>query len=255
MFDRLFTFGCSFTQYWRWPTWADALGRQADFYENWGLCGAGNSYILYSLMECHQRRQIKAGDTVMIMWTNTSREDRYVGNRWLEGGNIYWTAGSELPQDYVKKFTSERGFLIRDLAQIAAVRHFLESRGCDYRFMSMVPLSTTNENSGLGSNPADYLGEDQDVRTLYQDITRDILPSVYEQLFKCNWQSRLGIPDANDHGRRDFHPTPAEHVEYIDQVLPGWIKDASRQWMADCDSLARNNQLNWQQPNRPPQRL
>ena len=40
---RLFTFGCSFTQYW-WPTWADILGYQHDFYENWGRCGAWWDY-------------------------------------------------------------------------------------------------------------------------------------------------------------------------------------------------------------------
>lgn len=252
--DRLFTFGCSFTQYWRWPTWADALGKQSSFYENWGLCGAGNSYILYSLMECHQRHRLTSNDTVMIMWTNTSREDRYLKNRWIEGGNVYWSAGSTLPKDYVKYFTCERGFLIRDMANIAAAKHFLEHIGCNWKFMSMVPLSVTNESTGLGFNPNDTVTDDQDVRNLYQDVLNVIHPSVYTTLFHNNWTSRPGIPDSYDPSRRDFHPTPIEHVEYINTIFPDSLTDSVISWMTECDTQVRNNVLNWKSPNRP-QRL
>jgi hypothetical protein len=251
MINRLFTIGCSFTQYWRWPTWADALGQQANFYENWGLCGAGNSYILYSLMECHQRRQLTSTDTVMIMWTNTSREDRYLQGRWQEGGNVYWSAGSTLPKDYVKNFTCERGYLIRDMANIAAAKHFLEYVGCDWKFMSMVPLGKSNDENELGSNPDDSITDDQDVRNLYRDCLDVIAPNVYETVFDSNWFSGNGIPDSNNSSRRDFHPTPAEHVKYIDKIYPGLLTDVSKQWMYQCDAQARQNTLNWQQPNRP----
>jgi hypothetical protein len=251
MFNRLFTIGCSFTQYWRWPTWADALGRQSEFYENWGLCGAGNSYILYSLMECHQRHRLTAADTVMIMWTNTSREDRYLQGRWQEGGNVYWSAGSTLPKDYVKNFTCERGYLIRDMANIAAAKHFLEHIGCDWKFMSMVPLGKSNNENDLGSNPDDLITDDQDVRNLYKDCLDAIAPNVYEALFDSNWFSGNGIPDSYDPSRRDFHPTPTEHVEYMDKTYPGLLIDSSKQWMYQCDKQARDNTLNWQQPNRP----
>ena len=139
--SRLFTFGCSFTQYWRWPTWADALGQEFEKFQNWGLCGAGNSYILWSLIECNQRNQLGPDDEVWIMWTNTSREDHYVKDRWLEGGNVYWSAGSELPAEYVKKFACERGYLIRDMANMAAARQLLDHWGCKYRFLSMVPFT------------------------------------------------------------------------------------------------------------------
>ena len=188
--SRLFTFGCSFTQYWRWPTWADALGREYDHFENWGLCGAGNSYILWSLIECNQRCHLGPDDTVWIMWTNTSREDRYVDRRWLEGGNVYWTAGSGLPAEYVKKFACERGYLIRDMANISAAQQLLEKWNCQTKFLSMVPLRSTNEEAGLGNNPNDQPGPDQDVRTLYQDVLNSINPSVFETVFHGDWGSR-----------------------------------------------------------------
>jgi hypothetical protein len=252
---RLFTFGCSFTQYWRWPTWADALGRQYDWFENWGLSGAGNSYILYSLMECHKRHVIGSTDTVYIMWTNTSREDRYVGNRWIEGGNVYWLIGNPLGEDYVKRFACERGYLIRDLAVIAAVQNLLDAWQCDHRFFSMVPLVNINHDVGLGENPEIGVGDLQDVRDLYQDALSRIGPSVYDIIFHGDWNSRPGIPDKNNSTMRDFHPTPREHTEYIDSVMPGVMLPDTREWMAHTEDMIRNQTLTWNQPNRPTVRL
>ena len=83
MRNRLFTFGCSFTEY-RWPTWANILGQNFDQFENWGQPGGGNTFILNSLMECINRNIIQANDTVIIMWTSIGREDRWVkGRGWV----------------------------------------------------------------------------------------------------------------------------------------------------------------------------
>lgn len=249
---RLFTFGCSFTQYWRWPTWADALGKQYDFFENWGICGSGNSLILYSLIECNQRNGLSPGDDVYVMWTNTSREDRYVRDRWLEGGNVYWGAGNTLPEEYIKKFACERGYLIRDLANITAAKHLLEKWGCKWKFMSMVPLTRTNEQNQLGSNfDAD---DDMDVRDLYKDTLSVIEPSVFEVVFDGRWFSGTGIPDSYDPRRRDFHPTPVEHIRYLDHVFPDLLDRFSVDWMHCVQEQILDGSFRWDEPNRP-QRL
>lgn len=250
---RLFTFGCSFTQYWRWPTWADYVGQGFDFYENWGLCGAGNSYILYSLMECHRRHRLNSHDKVLVMWTNTSREDRYVKNRWLEGGNVYW--GTDLGNDYLRRFACERGYLIRDLAVIAATKDLLEHWGCDWQWFSMIPFGKTNSDNQLGENPALPPQQDQDVRDLYHDVFDKMAPSVLDVVFGGSWFSGSGIKDSYDPSRRDFHPTPLEHVRYIDTVAPHLSVPHARQWMQDCEEKARAGMLRWSQPNRPQSRL
>jgi hypothetical protein len=69
-----FAFGCSFTNY-SWPTWADMIGKEFESYENWGKSGGGNQFIFNSLMECVVKNKISKDDTVIIMWTNISRED------------------------------------------------------------------------------------------------------------------------------------------------------------------------------------
>lgn len=249
--SRLFTFGCSFTQYWRWPTWADALGREFDFFENWGLCGAGNSYILWSLIECNQKNRLGPNDQIWIMWSNTSREDRYVKDRWIEGGNVYWSAGSQLPQEYVKKFACERGYLIRDLANIAAVKQLLDHWGCSYKFLSMVPLVKPNEATGLGSNPDQLSTDDSDVIALYSDVLNIIEPSVLDVVFNGTWWKRSGGIPLDGETKRDFHPTPAEHVEYLEHVAPGTLSISTKEWMQDCYHRAQNQTLNWREPNRP----
>lgn len=251
---RLFTFGCSFTQYWRWPTWADALGQQSEFFENWGICGGGNAQILYNLMECDQRNHLTANDTVMVMWTNTSREDRYVNDRWIEGGNVYWSAGSQLPLEYVKKFSCERGYLIRDLAVISAVKKVLERVGCRYRFFSMVPLQQSNRDNQLGEDPQDGYRLD-DVFDLYQDLFACIAPSVLETTFGGSWFSGTGIPDDFDPRRRDFHPTPLEHLEYLAQIAPDIeITEDTQQWMHQWqDDIISKKQI-WH-PKHLPVRL
>ena len=247
---RLFTFGCSFTQYWRWPTWANILGREYSQFENWGICGSGNAGIFYNVMECHQRRTITADDTVMIMWSNTSREDRYVGNRWIEGGNVYW-GGNGLPEDYIRQFACERGYLIRDLACISATQKLLDAIGCQWEMMSIVPLAKTNKDTDLGYNPGDNT-DIQDVTALYQDVLEQIQPSVFETVFHGNWNSRPGIPDANDSRRRDFHPTPIEHLEYLDQVFPGLIKQSTtRDWVVE----QQQNYTTWRNADLPKDRL
>jgi hypothetical protein len=135
---------------------------------------------------------------------------------------------------------------------MAAVKQLLDQWGCQYQFLSMVPFDSTNEQNELGYNPGDAVGVDLDVRHLYQPILNLIKPSVYQIVFDQKWFSGNGIPDAYDGRRRDFHPTPTEHLQYLDHVAPGLITQAStRQWMQDWDFRVRNNTATWTQPNRP----
>ena len=92
------------------------------------------------------------------------------------------------------------------------------------------------------------------MKSLYSSTLSNIAPSVYEIVFGQNWNSRPGIK--NTDGRRDFHPTPLEHLEYLDNVYPGLINNKStRDWMAECNQLASEKNLVWREPNRPNVRL
>jgi len=201
--SRLFTFGCSFTNY-RWSTWADILGAHYDEYQNWGQAGAGNHYIFNSVMEADQRNQFGPNDTVIVSWTNVMRDDHYT-TCWQTYGNMYTT---ELyNQKFVKEKVTERGYLIRDTAFIKAVKVLLELKGVNWHFTSMD--QTTWQMDQWDPDKKSFF---PDVVDLYKDVFEGWLPSFREVLFPERWADR-----------EDGHPTPAEHLIWLDTVLPGSV--------------------------------
>jgi len=207
MTGRLFTFGCSFTNY-HWSTWADCLAPEFDSFENWGQSGAGNHYIFNSIMEADQRHYFGAGDTVVVCWTNVMREDRYT-DRWQTLGNI--TTCSIYNSGYVKDAITERGCLIRDIALIKAASSFLNKcAGVTTKFLAMCDI--------MNPQQFDYSLGDQDIFDLYSTVLNNIMPSYQTVLYPTGWKQS-----------DDPHPSPAEHLAYLDAVLPGWVtKDETR---------------------------
>ena len=205
--SRLFTFGCSFTNY-RWSTWADCLAPEFDHFENWGQAGGGNHYIFNSVMEADQRHQFGVNDTVIVCWTSLDREDRYVDGRWHTPGNAHF-ATNVFNKEYLKTHIDERGYLIRDLAYIKAVKTLLETRpGLNWRFLSMVELMARPWPDD------DDVSQHRDVMRLYSDVLDTILLGYDKTVFaETGWPNRNGDP----------HPSPAEHLAYLDAVLPGWV--------------------------------
>lgn len=204
--SRLFTFGCSFTNY-RWSTWADCLAPEFNEFYNWGQSGAGNHFIFNSLMEADQRHNFSVGDTVIVCWTNIMRDDRYIKNKWVTLGNIADTP--IYTKEFIADSVDSRGYLIRDLAFIKSVWNFLESKKVTWKFLSMNSITMEDIWS------TDHLKE-QDVIALYQDVLNIILPSFKQVLRPNGWYQKL-LPGDDD------HPMPTEHLAYLDTVLPGWV--------------------------------
>ena len=204
MATRLFTFGCSFTNY-RWSTWADCLAPEFDSFENWGQSGGGNHYIFNSVIEAEQRHNFGTDDTVIICWTNVMREDRYT-DRWQTLGNI--TTCPIYDPGYVRDAVTERGCLIRDIALIKATVNFLNNRtGVTAKFLSMCDIMNPQQFG--------YSSGDQDIFDLYGTVLNNIMPSYQTVLWPTGWKHS-----------DDPHPTPAEHLAYLDAVLPGWVTKA-----------------------------
>lgn len=200
---RLFTFGCSYTNY-RWSTWADALAPEFDSFENWGQGGGGNHYIFNSVMEADQRHNFGENDTVIVCWSTFLRDDRYAQGKWHTIGGMFTTPIYQT--EYLKTHVDERGCVIRDFAYIKAVKVLLESKpDLNWRFLSLANLKA-------GPRCESEPGEPKDVMNVYADVLDSILPSYQEVLFPLGWKLS-----------EDPHPSPAEHLAYLDTVLPGWV--------------------------------
>lgn len=282
--SRLFTFGCSFTQFDKWPTWADILGKEYSQFENWGKIGGGNLFIFNSLIECIARNQITNDDTIIVMWTSIGREDRWVSTRgWVTPGSIYNQI--EYDAKFVSKWADPAGYLIRDLAFVSAARKILEAIGCKWEFLSIVPLEYYDDSCDFKN---DFLVE-QNLKLLYNSDIQLIKPSVYEVVFNFNWYSRPGEVNISlieqkyeilkgvdwptweqfvandltnvknnikqelketivrDFIRTDCHPTPVEHLSYINSVLPKYtISPETIKWVYDLEhKVNQGEKITW----------
>lgn len=218
---RFFAFGCSFTKY-AWPTWADLVSELYSTYYNYGRPGGGNMFIFNSVMEADQRHKLTKDDLVIVQWSGPCREDRYLKDKWVTPGNIV----NYYSNDYVYKYFDFRGFLLRDLAAIKATKALLDHIGCEYRFISMVPLITSNEYEQKAPDV-----KIDDVCQLYSNVLESIKPSYIDIL-----GSYGVIRPKNLYGIKliDNHPVPSEHFQYIKTVLPEFKLDEQLAISYDC---------------------
>jgi len=224
---RLFTFGCSFTQ-WEWPTWADVIHRD-NFtgFHNLGRTGAGNVYIFTQLMEAIQKKKITSDDTVMIMWSSVCREDRFLNGKWVCPGNIFTSKMFTL--EFMKNYFDIDGFYQRDIPLIHATQMILDSIGCKHHIMSMVDVVNHDQYETHDNSQEPHV---KDLFETYHSSLERILPSVHNVIFNYDYNSRLIAGYDTREGIRICHPTPSEHLEYIEKVLPEYeISDQTRQWV------------------------
>ena len=224
--SRFFAFGCSFTSY-EWPTWADIVLNDVPGL-NWGRGGAGNPFIFESLVECMLTQTISKKDTVCVMWTNVTREDRYNNGEWRTPGNIHTT---ELKDN--RHFNDTRGFYIRDLAVMYAAKKMLDQIGCRYYFTSMVPITHASQYDQV-----DRRDDISDILPSYKEVLDIVRPSVYESVFNGDWKSRELAKTSK--GFIDLHPTPLLHIEYLKKDLPELYQLLSKEtieWARNIDKL------------------
>lgn len=211
--NRLFTFGCSYTSF-NWWTWADILGDNAAEFQNWAITGAGNQFIFNSICECNQRNHFAPGDTVIVCWTGTTRMDWYKGGNWSNFGNVYTQPFFD--RRLLDMFADDRGFLLRDVAFVDAVRRLLTQFGVTWYFLSMLDFDPPGNHN-------------KDITDLYQE-TLSYIRLSYETVLKG--RTPLSI---------DLHPSPAEHLTYLDQVLPEiTVPEHTRLKVAEQDSIIRS---------------
>lgn len=210
---RFFAFGCSFTQY-HWTTWPEIVAEDLninDFY-NLGKSGAGNEFIFNRLMQADQIFNLNEEDLVIICWTNSAREDKFVGD-WITPGNIY--TQNEYSLDFVKKYYAKPELsLLHDFAFIKASRILLQHKKVQWHFLQMI--SVFDYHDQWKNIPV----ENKTLNHLIAFEKKFFNPSFYEILWnnsvknKFNKENLLGNQIKND-----GHPSPLEHFEYLKKIF------------------------------------
>ena len=212
---RLFTFGCSFTDY-QWATWANILGRELDceFY-NFGRSGSGNYFISNLVTQADSHFEFNKNDLVIVSWTNISREDRWVNRRgWLTPGNIY--SQGEYDKKFVRSWANETHFALRDFSLIYLIDNLLKDK-TQYHFLSMCDISKRfnqwEEKRKISPTINNLL-------ETYNSCLSKILPSFYDVLWQDNLDSKWKNDWVNIHQNfSDGHPTILEHFNFLEKTF------------------------------------
>jgi len=223
---RLFTFGCSFTEY-KWATWANILAYEFDceFY-NFGKSGAGNSYIVNQITQANNYFKFNNDDLVIVSWTNISREDRWSTKKgWVTPGNIY--SQQDYDKNFVRNWANDIHFALRDFSQIDLAKRYLDNI-TNYHFISMCDITKNiNQWEAVANNDNTKI---QDIITLYEDSLNCILPSFYNVLWNDNINKKWEKDWEEIHPHfSDGHPTILEHYQYLNQVFDFDFSERTKQ--------------------------
>lgn len=214
MYKRLFTFGCSWTDF-AWPTWADIIARDLDiYYENWGVSGIGNQGIQSRFVECNNKNNFTDTDLVIVQWSGWNREDRFL-EAWKASGSIF--NNPYYDNKFIKKYWNYNNDLIKNSVAIKTTNDaYLENIGYQWSLQSPATYSDNKENTTR--------------------LTPDVVDAYYNHLPK------IDTPEFNNtyfNGRcMDSHPDVMAHIEIIEKyIYPNLFKreqiqDKTRQFFS-----------------------
>ena len=210
---RLFTFGCSYTQ-WLWPTWADILATGFDEFQNWGLRGAGNRTIVERLSEFLLQNTLTKDDVIVVQWTDYHRYDLHSPrihpeSNWGCGGNLH--LNPHTPK-WVSDNWDEASYIMHTLNFINFAINLLRNQKCTWLMTSSIDLTTDIE-------PFSKL---HFYRQLFQETAW--LPPISKYLNSINFTG-TEFKIHNHHTKKisnniDMHPTPELHNNWLVNYFP-----------------------------------
>ena len=241
MKNRLFTFGCSFTQY-VYPTWVDFLALNTNRYDevhNFGRSGAGNKYILAALLSAMEEHQIGFhNDTVAVMFSSCVRYD------YMSSGNDYITSGNffnsktyrDHPEAFKEMWSLHTGILDAWVGVESFIR-IVEGLGCNF-----LPVMSAfgKDYSLLEYNAPDHLAVPGTLESSsIKDRFLQWLPDTNLRDFSI---ARSGhekytfdpIPPNTNQPYIDGHPSIMDHCGWVEKELSDWFSpefwDKAQEW-------------------------
>jgi hypothetical protein len=211
MGKRLFTFGCSFTNY-KWQTWADIIGTQFSEFQNWGKSGAGNFFISSSLYECHSIHKITKDDVVLIMFSSIDRFDFINQKSDFETNGSIYGENHSLYGDFVFNKWSEESGLYNSWFSIASAKQLLDSIGCDYQLMKAFNFDQVD-------GPREY--EKSRNPNHRVDICLDLIDEMVkgENIVEFHTQKNQHYYFEDLPNKVDGHPPISVHLEWVKQNM------------------------------------
>jgi hypothetical protein len=238
---RLFTFGCSYTQY-TIPTWADFLGLEFKNFENWGQAGLGCRAIAERVAECHARNKFTADDIVIVQWSTHLRHDFYTNapilgrkENWKTFGSVFSYENRPLyDEKWFDTFFMEAGYVLHCLNHMLMIQTMLESIGCTWFMTSIGHWPNLSSDLDLASSAWEtwkkkLSGEGYTIKKDFPELSFYIKP-IWEDR-KDHWIKPIGL-DAMTYPKdylwfhpegekpwREQHPSPKQYVAWLNKHL------------------------------------
>lgn len=212
-YNRVFIFGCSFTNFESWITWANILSIECSnaIIYNTAQPGGGNLFISCTLAACNKKYSFNKNDLILVMWSTHCRDDRYKEDRWITKGNVW---GQGLPDSYLKEYACIRGYVVRDYALMSITEGFFSNLECDSIFLKSVEIDLDKVLCGRDLNL-------NDVKLLYkEEIGRSSVSMneiIGDKFSGFPISHRYYYPELGHTYSKfeDRHPTPKMYLEYL----------------------------------------
>ena len=214
---RLFTFGCSFTQ-WNWPTWADILGKNYDLHENWGISGIGNRAISQRISECVLKNTLTDQDTVIVQWTDYHRFDQHIKDLFPESS---WRLGGSLlvkptEVEYIRDTWREGSYIYESLNAIHYTRTLLASTPAKFCMISRTDMSVDLEQHPDLKFFESVLQYPEWIGDPIQEFVDQTGYKGKSMMIKD--AAMFGIPISRP--VLDLHPLPSHYLEWLAATFP-----------------------------------
>jgi hypothetical protein len=263
---RLFVFGCSFTNY-DWPTWADMLSLEFEYFENWAMPGLGNRAIAERLAECHAKNNINADDTVIVQWSSHIRQDWYKDEfnkeeNSFEGWAVhYHSQYYNEHKKYIDKLFSEKAVALHTLNMIVLSQSLLKSTGAKWFMTSLGDIRNLGYDNLFNKRDGVVVTDDE-TKELAKDQTDWLLWKKFpefkiykhlwdndrwiEPLFKIVRANKDRIWAFEKNNYVDWHPTPYMHNLWLNQKLKPKLDieynyDSVREYVVTKIDLLKNS--------------
>jgi len=216
---RLFTFGCSHTQ-WSYPTWADFLATGYNHFENWGLKGAGNRAIVERLSECLMQNQLTSDDTVVIQWTDFHRFDIHNPTKeWRTSWNCNGSLlHSEDSLNFIKHHWFEGSYIYHTFNFVHFAINMLNNLPCKWVMFSRNDLTRDIDRFQQLQLYKPLFNDPHWISPMRDYLERTNFQGTTLNLYKVK-RNMWGDEVKSFVNKIDDHPTPEVHAAWLKECL------------------------------------
>lgn len=206
---RIFTFGCSFTEYF-WPTWADMILHNNDGV-NYGRLGGGYEQIMSNLVQCDLDYKLNSNDIVIIVFPNFLRWDLPFYPNMVCVGNMIMSHWYK----YINKFWTIDGVVYKNINLMYMIDTFLKSKNVTFKYSGMIDTYNYLD---------DVLREvkvDNKLLIHVNKIKKEInlLTDFYSFLHNDNNLVWKKTKKWKIDKWEDMHPRPIDHYKWLNDIL------------------------------------